>query len=74
MIVSRVRTELKVTIPDEVRDALGLREGDDLEFAIEDEVVRLKRRPRTEGDVFDDPFSTFTEWESEADEKGYANL
>jgi hypothetical protein len=27
-----------------------------------------------EGDIFSNPFANFTEWDSEEDEKGFANL
>lgn len=30
--------------------------------------------PADPNDPFENPFSTFTEWDSEEDEKGYANL
>jgi len=72
MITSRLSSKSQTTIPQAVRKALKLREGDELMYLIdEDGRVILTRVP--EG-LFDDPFATFTEWNSEEDEKGYAHL
>ncbi|WP_062210167.1 type II toxin-antitoxin system PrlF family antitoxin [Aureimonas sp. AU12] len=72
MITSRLSSKSQTTIPQAVRKALKLREGDELMYLIDEEGrVVLTRVP--EG-IFDDPFVTFTEWNSEEDEKGYANL
>jgi antitoxin PrlF len=51
--------------------ALHLGEGDSLAYAIEgDRVILTKAVPaKTE-----DPFVTFSEWSSEADERAYAEL
>jgi antitoxin PrlF len=53
-----------------VRDALRLRPGDELVYAIEgDRVWICKAREPS-----DDPFAAFGEWSSEADRRGYAGL
>ena len=44
MAKTRITTKGQVTIPKEVRERLGLRPGDELEFTEEDGVFRLKKR------------------------------
>ena len=73
MITSKLTSKAQTTIPQPVRAALHLKEGDEIAYHIEaDGRVMLTRAhtvPPTE-----DPFATFTEWDSEADRKAYANL
>ncbi|MBI2919207.1 MAG: AbrB/MazE/SpoVT family DNA-binding domain-containing protein [Chloroflexi bacterium] len=44
MAKTRITTKGQVTIPKEVRERLGLRPGDELEFTEEDGVYRLRKR------------------------------
>jgi AbrB family looped-hinge helix DNA binding protein len=44
MAKTRITTKGQVTIPKEVRERLGLRPGDELEFIEEDGVYRLRKR------------------------------
>lgn len=44
MAKTRITTRWQVTIPKEVRERLGLRPGDELEFTEEDGVFRLRKR------------------------------
>jgi len=44
MVKSRITTKGQVTIPKEVRERLGLRPGDELEFIEEDGVFKLRKR------------------------------
>ena len=71
MIKSRLTSKAQTTIPLPVRDALRLSPGDELIYTIEGNRVVLTRATR---DLIDDPFATFSEWSSEADTQGYANL
>ena len=72
MITSKLTSKAQTTIPQAVRIALKLREGDDLAYAIEDgRVVLTRAQPQQ---LEDDPFGTFSEWDSEADRKAYADL
>jgi antitoxin PrlF len=71
MIRSKLTAKAQTTIPQPVRDALRLRTGDEIVYRIEGEQVILTRAP-AEG--VDDPFGTFDEWNSEADQTGYASL
>jgi antitoxin PrlF len=69
MIQSRITSKAQTTIPAPVRKALGLREGDLVSYRIEGGQVILTRSEPVE-----DPFATFTEWDSPADRKGYADF
>ena len=71
MIKSKLTSKAQTTIPQPVREALRLRVGDEIAYQIEGERVILTRAPS--GSV-DDPFATFSEWDGEADRKGYADL
>lgn len=71
MITSKMTREARTTIPQSVRAALKLREGDDLVYHIDGERVILTR---AHSGVVEDPFVAFGEWDSEADRKGYADL
>jgi antitoxin PrlF len=71
MITSRLTTKAQTTIPQPVRVALKLREGDELAYRIEGETVILSKvRDATR----DDPFRSFNEWDSDADRKAYGKL
>jgi antitoxin PrlF len=67
---SRLGVKSQVVVPKPVRDALGLKPGDEFAFVIHGHEVKIIPAP-AEGD---DPFACFTEWASEADRKGYADL
>jgi antitoxin PrlF len=71
MIKSRLSSKAQTTIPQPVRVALRLEEGDDIAYEIHDGVVTL-----TKASVVgvEDPFATFDEWDSEADREDYANF
>jgi antitoxin PrlF len=70
MITSKLTSKAQTTIPQPVRIALGLREGDEIAYLLEAGRVILTRvEPAS-----DDPFKTFAEWDSEADRRAYADL
>ena len=72
MITSKITSKAQTTIPQPVRTALGLREGDELAYQIDgDRVVLTKARL---AGFAEDPFATFSEWDSDADREGYADL
>jgi len=71
MITSRLTSKAQTTIPQPVRAALKLQDGDELIYEIEGDTVLLKKARKPAGD---DPFATFEEWDSEADHKAYAEL
>lgn len=71
MITSKISSKAQTTIPQAVRMALRLREGDEIAYAIEDGRVVLTRVPT---ETAEDPFATFSEWDSDADRRAYADL
>lgn len=71
MIASKLTSKAQTTIPQPVRKALGVRDGDEIEYKIDGHrVVLTKARTLP----VDDPFRTFEEWNSEADRRAYAKL
>lgn len=71
MITSKLTSKAQTTIPQAVRTALHLKEGDELAYIIEDGRVILTKAQPQPGD---DPFATFEEWDGEADRRAYAKL
>lgn len=72
MITSRLTSKAQTTIPQPVRTALRLREGDEIAYVIEAGRVVLTRVQS--GETIDDPFRMFSEWDSPADADAYASL
>ena len=71
MITSKLTSKAQTTIPLPVRNALRLAGGDQIAYLIDGDrvvVTKVNREPA------DDPFTTFGEWSSEADRRGYAGL
>lgn len=71
MISSKLTSKAQTTIPQPVRVALGVREGDDIAYRIDGERVILTK---AKVQPADDPFRTFDEWNSETDKRAYAEL
>jgi antitoxin PrlF len=71
MITSKLTSKAQTTIPQPIRAALHLKEGDTIAYAITGEKVILSRAPTQ---PVDDPFANFDEWSSEADRRAYADL
>ncbi len=71
MILSRLTTKAQTTIPQAVRTALGLGPGDAIAYEIVEGHVRLTKAREPRGD---DPFTTFDEWDGEADRRAYADF
>jgi AbrB family looped-hinge helix DNA binding protein len=70
IIKSPLGVKAQVVVPKPVRDTLGLQPGDEFAFVIHGREVRIVPAPAECGD----PCACFTEWASEADRKGYADL
>jgi antitoxin PrlF len=71
MITSKLTSKAQTTIPQPVRAALRLAEGDELAYEIDGgRVILTKASERGT----EDPFGAFTEWDSDADRKAYARL
>ncbi len=71
MITSKLTTKAQTTIPLPIRHALRLREGDEISYSIEGDVVTMRKAPPA---TAEDPFGTFNEWDSDADRKAYRDL
>ena len=77
MITSKLTSKAQTTIPQPVRAALGVAEGDEVAYTIEPGRVILSKapaRPSRRAAVVEDPFGTFSEWDSEADRTAFAKL
>jgi len=72
VITSKLTSKAQTTIPQPIRAALRLQEGDELVYEIRGEQVLLTKA-RHVSDA-DDPFRTFSEWNSAADRKAYGDL
>jgi antitoxin PrlF len=71
MITSRLTSKAQTTIPQPVRAALNLQDGDELQYELQGDQVVLRKAWRA---PTDDPFATFDEWDGDADRKAYAGL
>jgi antitoxin PrlF len=67
---SKVSVKSQTVLPRAVRDKLGIKPGDTLRYRLTDDGVLIDKAPAEA----DDPFTAFSEWSSEADEKAYADL
>ena len=67
---SKVTSKSQTVIPAVIREKLGVGPGDVLRYVeTTDGIVIEKARV-----IEDDPFATFSEWATEADDKAYADL
>jgi len=71
LVTSKLTTNAQTTVPQVVRAALDLKEGDEIAYTIANDHVILTKASR---DTLHDPFATFEEWNGEADRRAYANL
>ena len=71
MITSKLSSKALTTIPQPVRAALHLQEGDEIAYTIRDDQVLITRNVRA---PVEDPFRAFTEWASDADRRAYGGL
>jgi antitoxin PrlF len=69
--VSRITSKSQTVIPKAVRDRLGLKPGDLVRYVIQGKRISIERA-RTAMDA--NPFATFDEWASDADENAYNGL
>ncbi len=72
MITSKLTSKAQTTIPQPIRAALKLQEGDELVYEIRGQQVVITKASR--GAPIDNPFHTFSEWNSAADKKAYGDL
>lgn len=66
---ARLSSKAQVVVPKQVREALGLKPGDVVLFRESPSGMVIERAEAEE-----DPFVTFSEWASAADDEAYADL
>lgn len=66
----KVSAKSQVVSPKSVRQQLGLKPGDLLRFRVSGERVTIEKGREVE----DDPFATFSEWNSAEDDELYRDL
>ena len=72
--ISKVTVKYQSTIPREVREFLGVRQGDAVEYRIEGGEVKLKRVTTPDSDYLAAVEKTLTEWDSAADDHAFKDL
>lgn len=66
---ARITSKSQLVLPKEVRKRLDVGPGDTLEFRIDAKGVHIEKAVHQ-----DDPFATFDEWASAADDEAYRDL
>ena len=72
--ISKVTVKYQSTIPREVREFLGVRQGDAVEYRIEDGEVKLKRVVTPDSEYLAAVEKTLTEWDAAADDDAFKDL
>jgi AbrB family looped-hinge helix DNA binding protein len=72
--ISKVTTKYQATIPQEVREFLGVRQGDAVQYLIERGEVKLKRVTTPDLAYLAAVEKTLTEWDSAADNDAFRDL
>jgi AbrB family looped-hinge helix DNA binding protein len=75
--VSRLTTKHQTTIPVEVRRALGLRAGDQVEFSVEGSTVTLRKaKPRLSDDLVFQLVQAHAmrDWDTPEDDEAFRDL
>jgi antitoxin PrlF len=68
---SKLSVKSQTVLPREVRERLKVSPGDRLRYVVDEKGVRIEKEY---SEREDDPFATFSEWSSEADEEAFADL
>lgn len=71
---SKLTSKYQTTIPQEVRELLLLKKGDEVVFEIEDGQVVIRKATPLDIEYLSSVESTLSEWSSENDEEAYKNL
>ena len=70
-VVSEVSGKSQMVLPGEVRDGLRVGPGDRVRFILDPDSIRIEKETVREGH---EPFASFSEWSSEADEEAHGDL
>jgi AbrB family looped-hinge helix DNA binding protein len=71
---SKLTSKYQTTVPQNVRDFLLLKKGDEVIFEIEDGHVLLRKATPLDLEYLSSVESTLSEWSDENDEEAYKNL
>ncbi len=74
MQTSKLSSKSQVTLPKEIRDALGAHPGDTIVYEVEGNVVRLKRLEPFDAAFHKALSNTLSEWASDEDEVAFDAL
>lgn len=74
MLTSRLSSKNQVTLPREVRRALGLKPGDRVAYELHDGVVHLARMEAFDAAFHEALSETLDEWTTPADEQAFRDL
>jgi AbrB family looped-hinge helix DNA binding protein len=72
--ISKVTVKYQATIPQEIREFLGVRQGDAVEYRIEGGEVKVKRVTAPDTAYLRAVEKTLTEWDSKADDDAFRDL
>jgi antitoxin PrlF len=70
-MISTLTSKSQTVIPKEIRQKMGLKPGDHIRYRVKGDKVEIEKLNDTS--EFD-PFSSFTEWSSPADEQAFSQL
>ena len=71
MVSSKLTTRSRTTVPETVRDALGIRPGDEIVYLVRGNRVLMTK---VGTDPIEDPFALFDDWADEIYTEAYADL
>ncbi len=74
LLISKVTSKFQTTIPQSIRDAMGISQGDGIVFEMEEGRVFIKRLQPLDLDYLNALSGTLSEWSSTEDEEAYRDL
>ncbi|MBP2293169.1 AbrB/MazE/SpoVT family DNA-binding domain-containing protein [Azospirillum rugosum] len=74
MHISRLSADNKALIPPEVRDALGLKEGDPILFSVKDGQAVIRKAPASDTAYLRALEGSLSEWSSPEDDEAFDDL
>jgi len=72
--MSKLTKKCQTTIPPKVRNFLGIKAGDNVDFEIKDNIVILKKVNNIDYEYLKSVESTLEEWNSPEDDEAYNDL
>lgn len=73
-LISKVTQKYQATIPQAIRNELGIEKGDSVAFEIQEEGVLIKKVSPMDWEYLAAISDTMSEWSSVADEEAYSDL